>query len=214
MFYERKVLGNKCLAQLNINLPAKHYIITAMNPVTGEKTTNNITVLSAITENKNIIKYYKNATQYTVSVIGDDGKAVGAGESVIFNINGIFYTRQTNELGIATLNINLPPSDYVITADYNGCKVSNNIKVLPVLKAENLKMKYIDRSKFKATLLDGKGKHYAEQKIQFNVNGVLYSRETDSKGQVELNIRLPSGEYIITSSYNGVNVANIITITG
>ena len=37
MFYERKVLGNKCLAQLNINLPAKHYIITAMNPVTGEK---------------------------------------------------------------------------------------------------------------------------------------------------------------------------------
>jgi hypothetical protein len=25
---------------------------------------------------------------------------------------------------------------------------------------------------------------------------------------------LPSGEYIITSSYNGVNVANIITITG
>lgn len=44
----------------------------------------------AITENKNIIKYYKNATQYTFSVIGDDGKAVGAGESVIFNINGIF----------------------------------------------------------------------------------------------------------------------------
>ena len=117
--------------------------------------------MSAITENKNIIKYYKNATQYTFSVIGDDSKAVGAGESVIFNINGIFYTRQTNELGIATLNINLPPSDYVITADYNGCKVSNNIKVLPVLKAENLKMKYIDRSKFKATLLDGKGKHYA-----------------------------------------------------
>lgn len=108
----------------------------------------------------------------------------------------------------------MPPSDYVITADYNGCKVSNNIKLLPVLKAENLKMKYIDRSKFKATLLDGKDKHYAEQKIQFNVNGVLYSWETDSKGQAELNIRLPSGEYIITSSYNGVNVANIITITG
>lgn len=108
----------------------------------------------------------------------------------------------------------MPPSDYVITADYNGCKVSNNIKLLPVLKAENLKMKYIDRSKFKATLLDGKSKPYAEQKIQFNVNGVLYSWETDSKGQAELNIRLPSGEYIITSSYNGVNVANIITITG
>jgi hypothetical protein len=188
--------------------------ITAINPITGENAANNITIIARLIENRDITKYYRNGTQYTVKVLGDDGKAVGAGESVTFNINGVFYTRQTNELGIATLNINLPPSDYVITADYNGCKVSNNIKVLPVLKAENLKMKYIDRSKFKTTLLDGKGKHYAEQKIQFNVNGVLYSRETDSKGQVELNIRLPSGEYIITSSYNGVNVANIITITG
>ena len=174
---------------------------------------NKVTVLPTIVENRDITKYYKNATQYTVKVLGADGNPVGAGKTVTFNINGIMYQRQTNESGIAKLNINLPPGDYVITASYEGYNVANNITVLPVLSASDLKMKYMDGSKFKATLLDGQGKPYAEQKVQFNVNGVLYNRGTDSNGQAELNIRLPAGEYIITSSYNGANIANKITIT-
>ena len=109
----------------------------------------------------------------------------------------------------------MPAGEYVITAinPVTGENAANNITVLPVLSASDLKMKYMDGSKFRATLLDGQGKPYAEQRVQFNVNGVLYSRTTDSNGQAELNIRLPAGEYIITSSYNGANIANKITIT-
>jgi len=213
VMYDRKVFGDKGLAKLNINLPAGEYVITAINTVTGENAANNITVLSTVVENRGIVKYYRNATQYTVKVLGADGNPVGEGKLVSFNINGVVYQRQTNASSIAQLNINLPPGNYVITASYEGCSVSNDIVVLPVLSASDLRMKYMDGSKFKATLLDGQGKPYAEQKIQFNVNGVLYSRTTDSNGQAELNIRLPSGEYIITSSYNGANIANKITIT-
>ena len=211
--YNRTVDEN-ALAKLNINLDPGKYIITSINTVTGEKLTNNVVVISRINENRDITKYYKNATQYTVKIIGDDGKAVGAGEVVTFNVNGVFYNRTTDENGIATLNINLSPGDYVITADYKGCRAANNIAVLPVLKAEDLKMKYMDGSQFKVDLVDGQGNPYAGQNITFNVNGVFYNRTTDANGQAELNIRLPSGEYIITSSYNGVNVANRITITG
>ena len=213
VMYDRKVFGDKGLAKLNINLPAGEYVITAINTVTGENAANNITVLSTLVENRDIVKYYRNATQYTVKVLGADGNPVGEGKLVSFNINGVVYQRQTNASSIAQLNINLPPGNYVITASYEGCSVSNDIVVLPVLSASDLRMKYMDGSKFKATLLDGQGKPYAEQKIQFNVNGVLYSRTTDSNGQAELNIILPSGEYIITSSYNGANIANKITIT-
>ena len=213
VMYERKVSGNKGLAKLNINLPAGEYVITAMNPVTGEKAANNIIVLSTITENKDITKFYKNATQYTVKIIGEDGNVVGAGELVTFNVNGVFYTRETNEFGIAKLNINLPPGDYVITAEYKECKVSNDIKVLNVLTADDISMKYQDGTQFVATLVDGQGKPYAQQTIRFNINGVFYNKVTDSFGQAKLNIRLPSGEYIITSSYNGANIANKITIT-
>ena len=214
VMYERKISGDKGQAKLNINLPAGKYVITAMNPKTGEKESNNIVVLATIVENRDITKYYKNATQYTVKVLGADGNPVGAGKTVTFNINGVMYKKQTNESGIAQLNINLAPGDYVITASYEGYKVSNNIKVLPVLSASDLEMKYMDGSKFKATLLDGQGRLYAEQKIQFNVNGVLYHKVTDSFGQAELIINLLPGEYIITSSYNGANIANKITITG
>ena len=147
-----------------------------------------------------------------VKVIGDDGKAVGAGVIVTFNINGVFYTRTTNESGIVKLNLNLQPGDYVITAEYMNCKVSNNVKVLPVLSARDMSMKYRDESKFTAKLVDGEGRPYSGQTVQFNINGVMYNRVTDSSGQAKLNINLMAGEYIITSSYNGSNIANTIAI--
>ncbi len=214
VMYDRKVSGDKGLAKLNINLNAGEYVITAINPITGDKTANNITVLSRLIENADLVKYFRNASQYTVKVIGDDGKAVGAGEKVTFNINGVFYTRQTDTNGIAKLNINLQPGDYIITAEYKGCLVSNNIKVLPILNATDITMKYRDGTQFKATLVDGHGKPYVGQNLTFNINGVFYNRPTDSTGTAKLNINLMPGEYIITSSYNGSSIANKITIKG
>ena len=99
VMYERKVNENGT-AKLNINLGAGEYIITATNPVTSEKHSNNITVLSNI-QSGDLVKYYKNESQYIVTLLGKDGKTVGAGESITFNINGVFYTRQTNASGQA-----------------------------------------------------------------------------------------------------------------
>ena len=174
VLYNRQVSGDKGLARLNLNLPQGKYIITAINPETGENAANNITVLSKLVENRNIIKYFKNSTQYTVKVLGDNGKPVGAGVDVKFNINGVFYTRQTNASGIAKLSINLAPGDYQITAEFGGCKVANTVKVLPVLSATDIRMKYRDGTQFVAKLVDGQGKPYANQTVQFNINGVFY----------------------------------------
>ena len=198
---------------LAINLGSGTY--TVITQVDSTSVKSYITVLSTIAGN-DITKYYRNATQYSVQVFDTTGKVVGKGEVVTFNINGRFYNRTTDENGIATLNINLPQGEYVITAinKVTGELHSNNIVVLPVVVAENLTMKYLDGSQFKANLVDGQGKPYAEQFVTLNVNGILYNRLTDSNGQAALNIRLPPGEYIITSSFNGCNVVNKITITG
>lgn len=212
VMYTRYV-DNEGKAKLNINLQQGKYIITAINPVTGERHANNITVLSLITGNSDLVKYYRNDSQYVVTILGNDGNPAGAGETVTFNINGVFYTRQTNASGQVKLNINLNAGDYIITTEYKGCMVANNIKVLPILSAEDIKMKYRDGTKFVATLVDGQGKAYAYQTVQFNINGILYNRITDSAGQAKLNINLMAGEYIITSSFNGCNVANKITIS-
>ncbi len=48
VMYDRKVSGKEGLAKLNIGLETGKYVITAMNHVIGDMTSNNITVLSKL----------------------------------------------------------------------------------------------------------------------------------------------------------------------
>ncbi len=210
VMYYRYITNGR--SQLNINLRAGTYIITATNPVTGQMASNTITVKERIINNSDVTKFFKNATQYYVTVLDDEGNPAENATNVTFNINGVMYTRQTNENGTARLNINLNAGEYIITAMYKGCMVSNNITVLPILSAEDINMTYKDGTQFAATLVDGEGKAYANQNVTFNINGVFYDRETDENGTARLNINLMAGEYIITSMYNGFAIANTITI--
>ena len=211
VMYERKT-NEKGQAKMNINLVAGTYIITATNPENGEQHSNTITVLSKIQENKDLIKYYKNDSQYIVKIIDSKGNPAKAGQKVTFNINGVFYERYADETGHVKMNINLAPGEYIITAEYEGCKVSNKIKVLPILKASDLTKKYGTKTPFEATLIDGKGKALKNTAITFNINGVFYTRTTNENGIAKLNINLMPGEYIITSTYNGANIANKVKI--
>lgn len=210
VFYTRQI-NDDGIARLNINLNPGQYIITTNNPFTGENKSNVVTVLPYI-ESHDLVKYYMNDSQFVVRITDEKGNYVGAGEEVTFNINGVFYTRHTNATGHVKLNVNLNPDDYIITTQYGGCSVSNNIKVLSVLNASDLEMSYHDGSKFTVNLLDNAGNPYSNQIVTFNINGVFYNRTTDAYGDAKLNINLQAGEYIITSSYNGSNIANTIII--
>ena len=126
----------------------------------------------------------------------------------------MLYTRTSDANGYVKMNINLPPGTYIITAEYKGLRMSNTIKVLSVLEAKDLVMMYHDGSQFKAKVLDGQGRPYAGQTVTYNINGVFYTKTTDGDGIAALTINLPAGEYIITSMYNGLNVANKVTIIG
>ena len=200
-------------AKLNINLNPGTYIITAKNTNTTEIRENKIVVLPNIVENNDLEKYFRNNSQYVVKILNGDGTPAKANETVTFNINGVFYNRTTNETGHAKLNINLNPGEYIITAEYKGCKVSNKIKVKSILSAEDLTKKYGTPDQFKAKLVDGEGNPLANTNVTFNINGVFYNRTTDSDGIAKLNIRLMPGEYIITSSYNECYISNKITVT-
>ena len=212
VFYKRYTNENGT-ARMNINLNPGEYEITAKNPVTGEMYTNLITVLSTIVDNYDLVKYYKNDSQYFLRILDDEGNPVKEGVEVTFNINGVFYKRYTNEEGTVRMNINLEPGEYVITAEYNGLMASNNITVLSVIETENMTMKFQDGSSFNATILNGQGKPLANANVTFNINGVFYNKVTDENGVAHLKINLMAGEYIITTTYNGLNAANKITIT-
>ena len=200
-------------ASIAINLAPDTYIVTVERMDTHEKLSNTLVVKSLLTENNDIDMYYRNGTGYTVKVIKQDGKVAGAGEVVTFNINGVLYERKTNDQGIARLNLNLGPGEYIITADYKGCKVANNIKIKPVLSANDLTKKYGDKTPFTVKVVNGQGNPLANATVSFNINGVLYNRVSDASGVAKLNINLMAGEYIITSTYNNGNIANKVTVT-
>ena len=211
--YYTRTTNDNGIARLNLNLEQGTYIITALNPNTSEMRSNNITILPTITDNRDVVKYYKNSTQYVVTLIGKTGERVGSGEIVEFNINGIFYYRQTNINGQARLNLNLEPGTYIITAQYNGCRVSNKIRILPTLIANDIEMEYKDGTKFKAYLLDNVGNPARNSQVTFNINGIFYTRNTNANGIASLNINLEVGSYIITSENNGLRISNKILIT-
>ena len=199
------------VVRLNINLYPGKYVLDIYNPLTNEKSSYIITVLSVIVDNKDLIKYYKNDSQYQLKVLDAVGLPL-AGVKVSFNLNGLIYTRTTDENGIATLRIILSPGDYIITAEYNGLKVSNSIKVLSLLEANDLTMTYRDGSKFEVKLFNGQGNPYYNQKIRFKINNVIYQRNTDNNGIASLKINLVPGEYIIISSYNESQISNVVTV--
>lgn len=208
-----RTTNNDGSTSIAINLDPGTYIVTVNRLSNDEKLSSVLVVKSLLIENKDTQLFYRNGTGYTVKVIKQDGTVAGAGEIVTFNINGVFYNRATNGSGIARLNLNLDPGDFVITASYKGCSVSNNVKVLPVLYASDLTKKYSEAKAFSVLLVDGQGKPLSGKIITFNINGVFYDRITNATGYANLNIRLQPGVFIITSSYGNACKSNTVTVT-
>lgn len=212
VFYKRTT-DSKGVAKMNINLIPKTYIITAINPKTNEMFTNKITVKPTIVENHDLTKYYKNSTQYTFRVLGNDGKPVGKGVTVEMNINGVIYKRQTDANGYVKMTINLAPGTYTITASYNGLKASNTIKVLNVLFSKNVIVRIHNSDSYDVLLLNGRGQPYKYQSIRIDIDGISYYRSTDSDGIAHFYFNLfDEGTYLVTASYDGLKVSNIVQV--
>ena len=212
-----KITDENGMASMGIGLVPNEYKVSAVFNGTDDydMATADATVLvkSTILGNDTTL-YFLNGTSYVAKFLDSDGKAL-ANTTVKFNINGVFYTRVTDENGMASLNIRLDPNSYIITA-YNpvtGEQRANEVTVLPRIIAEDLSMKYLDGSSFNATLVDGQGKAVTGVNITFNVNGVFYHKTTDANGVARLNIRLMPGDYIITSTYDKCWASNKITIS-
>lgn len=197
-------------AKLNINLnPGVYTIESFTHNYQFNKT---ITVLPTIIAD-NLVKYYKNDSQFYVKLVDFNNDSV-ASQNVTFNINGVFYTRQTNDDGIACLNINLNPGEYIITVidPLTGLQMSYNITVLPVLYGMDVISYYGGTYDYLVKLVDEKGNALPNQIITFNINGLIYNSTTDANGKARLFVSLMPGRYIVTAKYLSSEISNNIVI--
>ena len=212
VFYTRYTNENGT-AKLNINLIPANYIITSIHP-NGEKKGRNITVLSTILS-KDLVKYYKNESQYYATFLDKQGNPVANNTTVTFNINGVFYTRYTNENGTAKLNINLIPANYIITSIHpDGLQRGNNIFVNKTLITYDISQpcNKTGTATFNAEVLDGQGRPLSNASVTFLIAGKVLTKITDEKGIAFINIKAYPGVYTITTTYNGYSVVKTLEI--
>ena len=210
VFYKKQTDDNG-MAKLNINLRPGVYILTAMHP-DALMYGSNITVLSTILAN-DVVKFFRNGTQYCAKFLDGCGSPL-VNASVIFNINGVFYKKQTDYEGVARLNINLFPGKYILTAMHpDGLMYGYNITVLSTIHGDDIVKFFRNGTQYCAKFLDGCGSPLVNASVIFNINGVFYKKQTDYNGMARLNINLFPGEYILTAIHlNGEEKANIIKV--
>ncbi|MDL2271291.1 hypothetical protein LJC03_05765 [Methanobrevibacter sp. OttesenSCG-928-I08] len=180
---------------------------------------NNLNTIETNIISNDLVKYYKNATHYTVILTDTQGNPL-EGMVIWFTIADRTYSRITDNKGVATFEINLLPGDYVITTLFNGTnkysssKVSNNIKVKSTLEGNDLSLYYRNGSYYYVTVVDGQGNPLVGSTVNFNVNGVFYPKDTDSQGIAKLTINLYPDDYIITAIHpdTGLMISNIIKV--
>ena len=194
------------IARLNINLFPGKYILTAMHP-DGLMYGYNITVLSTI-HGDDIVKFFRNGTQYCAKFLDGCGSPL-VNASVIFNINGVFYKKQTDDNGMARLNINLFPGEYILTAIHlNGEEKANIIKVLTTISAEDISLIENKSGVFVLKTHDG------ARNVSITINGVEYIVQTDDGGVATLNVSLSKGNHAVLSKNlnSGEEIFNTIYV--
>ena len=210
--YTKELVNGKASIGINLN-PGNYTITTFYHYTDGLATkTNNIEVLSTIQAN-DVVKFFRNGTQYCAKFLDGCGSPL-VNASVIFNINGVFYKKQTDDNGMAKLNINLRPGVYILTAMHpDGLMYGSNITVLSTILANDVVKFFRNGTQYCAKFLDGCGSPLVNASVIFNINGVFYKKQTDDNGMARLNINLFPGEYILTAIHlNGEEKANIIKV--
>ena len=216
--YTKELVNGKASIGINLN-PGNYTITTFYHYTDGLATkTNNIEVLSTILAN-DVVKFFRNGTQYYAKFLDGCGSPL-VNASVIFNINGVFYKKQTDDNGMAKLNINLRPGVYILTAMHpDALMYGSNITVLSTILANDVVKFFRNGTQYYAKFLDGCGSPLVNASVIFNINGVLYKKQTDYEGVARLNINLFPGKYILTAMHPdglmyGYNITVLSTIHG
>ena len=205
--YTKELVNGKASIGINLN-PGNYTITTFYHYTDGLATkTNNIEVLSTILAN-DVVKFFRNGTQYCAKFLDGCGSPL-VNASVTFNINGVFYKKQTDDNGMARLNINLFPGEYILTAIHlNGEEKANIIKVLTTISAEDISLIENKSGVFVLKTHDG------ARNVSITINGVEYIVQTDDGGVATLNVSLSKGNHAVLSKNlnSGEEVFNTIHV--
>ncbi len=195
-------------AVLNIkNKPGNFTVYIKVNDTNyAGETSVNVTVLPMPTKivAKNIVKYYKNNTQLSITLKDGEGKVL-ANQKVSFKISGKTYTKTTDSKGVATLKINSKAGSYNVKISYSksGYKsVTKTVTVKVIQPKISLLSSTVKKGKYLTVIFkDANGKVIKNKKVTVKIGSKTYTRTTNSQGRVLIKITLKKGKYTVNAKF-------------
>ena len=155
---------------------------------------------------------------FNLSATIDSLNATG---KVNFELNGTNYTADVKN-GVASVIVDkLIPDSYLINLKYSGDSTHNysdSVMILivgehyPVITAPDVEKYYNGFERFIVTLTDNSASPIANANVKININGVNYTRVTNSEGVASMALGLPSGDYDVTTEFNSSKTYSTVQI--
>ena len=149
-----------------------------------------------------ITKYYKGSTPFTAQFFDSNGNYL-TNNLVSITVNGETYFLKTNDLGIASLKVNLKPGIYKIvsTDPITGFKLTTNYIILSTISPTALKK--FEGEKFKVKFFKSNSKVLAKKYVKIKFKGKKHKIKTNSKGLAILSLKkVKKGTYKIVCYNN------------
>jgi len=163
-------------------------------------------------------KYYKSDKKLSVKLVDCYNRGI-VDEKVSINVAGKTYTTYTDSNGIATFKIKDTPKSFSVkviykgNSYYTGTDKSIKVKIVkPIIKAS--KTKIHKKGKFVVTFKNANKKAIKHVKVKFKINGKIYIRTTNSKGQAKITINLKANKkYAVKVGFKSTKTYGTTTLT-
>ena len=166
------------------------------------------------------------AENYVATLKDEFGNAL-AGQKIVFTVNGKSYTRTTDKNGQAKVSLKFATQKtykiqirFAESDDYLASAKTSSIIVKYSSKTAKLTVPTVTippktSKSYKVTLKDVGGKGIAKQKITVKINGKTYTKTTNSKGQVAVNVKFAKlNTFKVTATYKGSKIYKKASASG
>ena len=171
----------------------------------------NITKIDTTIKSKDVVAYSGVKNTYEVELTSSNTKL--SGKVIKFTLDGKTYSKKTNSKGVASLDFNLPKGTYTIHYSFEGdntYKATSGTSKITVKTGITTKFKKVNpviyrnkkTAKFQLKLSDANGNPVVNHKVVFKLNKKKYTKKTNTKGIVSINIKLKTGNYKLKAIFS------------